>query len=206
MGFTDLPVKEYVQKVAGSTATPGGGSVCALVSSLGAALCLMAARLTLGREKHREAWGAMEELIRSMDGLLSRSLELAEQDPLAYDEVLAASKMVREGKARPESIQAAMKQAARVPMETLRALANITDLVEGVIEKGNPNCLCDIAVAVQLIRAAAKGAVCNVRENLSKIDDQNFTSRMQSEMTSLSYSIEQATARFEAFMELLLSS
>lgn len=206
MGLTDLSVKEYVQRIAAGTATPGGGSVCALVCALSAALCLMTAHLTLGRKKYSHAWSVMEELSQSMEGLLSRSLKLAEQDAEAYDKVLAAFKMVREGKARPESIQDAMKQAAVIPLETLRTLAKITDLVEEVIEKGNPNCLCDAAVAVQLIRAASKGAAYNVRANLSKIDDHNFTSRLQSETTSLENTLEQAAGRFEDFIELLLSS
>ena len=180
--------------------------MCALVCSLSAALCLMAARLTLGREKYSEAWSAMEELSSSMEALLTRSLELTQQDADAYDKVLAAYRMDPEDKARAESIQDAMKQAALVPMEALRTLAKITDLIGEVIERGNPNCLCDAAVAVQLIRAAARGAVFNVRANLSKISDKNFASRMQSEMTSLENNIEQAAGRFEAFIELLLSS
>ena len=206
MGLTGLSVKEYVQRVADGTATPGGGSVCALVCSLSAALCLMTARLTLGRKKYSEAWSVMEELCRSMEGLLARSLELAEQDAQAYDQVLAAYKAVREGSAGAESIQAAMKQAALIPMETLRTLGKITELVEAVIERGNPSCLCDAAVAVQLIRAASSGAASNVRINLSKIEDKNFASRMQTEMMSLENNIEQAAGRFEAFIELLLSS
>jgi formiminotetrahydrofolate cyclodeaminase len=166
----------------------------------------MAAHLTLGREKYSDAWGVMEELSRSMEGLLSRSLKLAQQDADAYGNVMAAFKMGRGDKTRTETIQAAMKQAALIPMETLRILARITDLVGDVIERGNPNCLCDAGVAVQLIRAATKGAAYNVRANLSKIDDRDFASRMQSEMTSLENNIEQVAGRFESFIELLLSS
>lgn len=206
MGLTDLTVKEYVQRVAEGTPAPGGGSVCALVCSLSAALCLMAARLTLGREKYTDAWSVMEESSISMESLLSRALELAGQDADAYDALLAAYRMDREDEARVQSIEAAMKQAALIPMETLRTLAKITDRIGEVIEKGNQNCLCDAGVAVQLIRAAARGTVNNIRTNLSKLDDKNFVSRMQSEMTALENNIEQATGRFESFIELLLSS
>ena len=93
-----------------------------------------------------------------------------------------------------------MKQAALVPMETLRVIAKPSGLVEEAIEKGNPNCLCDAAVAVQLIRAAAIGAAYNVRVNLSNIADKDFSSRMQSEMASLRNNIVQAVGRLEARM------
>ena len=209
MRLTSLPVKEYVQRVANGSPTPGGGSVCALAGSLGAALCLMVAHHTLGREKYRNVWAEMQELSRSAGDLVSRSLELAERDAEAYDGVVSALKLVQESQAqqeaRRESIQAAMKQAALVPLETLRAMAELPGLVEEAIEKGNPNCLCDAAVAVQLIRAAAIGAVYNVRVNLSNIADKDFSSRMQSEMTSLRNNIAQAVGRLEARIEQLMS-
>ncbi|MGC8491859.1 MAG: cyclodeaminase/cyclohydrolase family protein [Syntrophobacteraceae bacterium] len=206
MGLTDLTVKEYVERLAEGTPSPGGGSVCALVCGLSAALCLMAARLTLGREKYSDAWSVMEELSSSMESLLSQALELAGQDAEAYEGLLSAYRMEREDKTRAQSIEAAMKQAALIPMETLRTLAAITERIGEVIEKGNQNCLCDAGVSVQLIRAAARGTVNNIRANLSKLEDKNFVSRMQSEMSALANNIEQATGRFEAFIELLLSS
>ncbi len=209
MKLTGLSVKDYAQRVADGYPTPGGGSVCALAGGLGAALCLMVAHLTLGREKHRDVWAQMRELSGSAGDLLARSLELAEQDAEAYDGVLSAFKLAQESQAdkdaRRERIQAAIKQAALVPMETLRTVSKLTDLVEEAIEKGNPNCLCDAAVAVQLIRAAAMGASCNVRVNLSKIADKDFSSRMQSEMSSLKNNIAQAVVRLEARIEQLMS-
>ncbi|MGA2403573.1 MAG: cyclodeaminase/cyclohydrolase family protein [Syntrophobacteraceae bacterium] len=209
MRLTGLPVKDYVQRVADGSPTPGGGSVCALAGSLSAALCLMVAHLTLGKEKYRNVWAEMRELSRSAGNLVSHLLELAERDAGAYDGVLSAFKLAQESEAQKEvrrnSIQAAMKQAALVPMETLRTVGKLTDFVEKAIEKGNPNCLCDAAVAVQLIRAAAMGAVYNVRVNLSDITDKDFSSRMQSEMTSLRNSIVQEVGRLEVRIELLLS-
>ncbi|MGO9018085.1 MAG: cyclodeaminase/cyclohydrolase family protein [Syntrophobacteraceae bacterium] len=208
MKLTSLPVKEYVQRVANGSPTPGGGSVCALAGSLSAALCLMVAHHTLGREKYRNVWAKMQELSRSAGDLVSLSLELAERDAEAYDGVVSAFSLVQENEAqkeaRRESIEAAMKQAALVPTETLRAIAKLLGPVEEAIEKGNPNCLCDAAVAVQLIRAAAIGAAYNVRVNLSNIADKDFSSRVQSEMASLRNNILQAVGKLEARIEQLL--
>ncbi|HYA43901.1 MAG TPA: cyclodeaminase/cyclohydrolase family protein, partial [Syntrophobacteraceae bacterium] len=165
MKLTSLSVKDYVQRVADGSPTPGGGSVCALAGSLSAALCLMVAHLTLAKEKYRNVWAEMSELSRSAGDLVSRSLELAERDAEAYDGVVSAFGLARQDEAqkeaRRENIEAAMMQAALVPMETLRTIETLLSPVEAAIEKGNPNCLCDAAVAVQLIRAAANGAAYN---------------------------------------------
>ncbi|SPF47718.1 methenyltetrahydrofolate cyclohydrolase [Syntrophobacter sp. SbD1] len=205
MQLTRLSVKDYVQRVADGYPTPGGGSVCALAGSLGAALCLMVANLTLGREKYRSEWPEMHKLSHSVSNLLSGLLELAERDAEAYDGVLSAYKLDQKNESQKEerrdAIDSAMKQAALVPMEVLRALAKLTDFVEEAIEKGNPNCLCDIAVAAQLIRATAIGASYNVRVNLSNIADKNFSSCLQNEMTGLKNNIVQAIDRLEARIE-----
>jgi formiminotetrahydrofolate cyclodeaminase len=205
MGLTDLTVKEYVQKVAEGNAAPAGGSVCALACALSAALCLMTTRLTVGNKKYSAVWPEMEQLGQSMEALLTRSLELAEEDARAYGAVMEALKIDAGDKERASSIEDAMKQAALVPMETLRTLSQITDLVAEVIEKGNRNCLCDAAVSIHLIGAATAGTVNNIRANLLKIEDKNFTSRLQGETTPMENYIEQALGRFKAFIGLLLS-
>ena len=151
MKLTGLSVKDYVQRVADGSPTPGGGSVCALACSLSAALCLMVAHLTLGKKKYRKVWAEMQQLDRAVGDLVSRLFELTEQDAEAYDGVLSAFRLVQaseaQKEARRESIEAALKRAAIIPMETLRTIVKLTDFVEEAIEKGNPNCLCDAAVA-----------------------------------------------------------
>jgi formiminotetrahydrofolate cyclodeaminase len=210
MSLTSLSVKEYLQRVADGTPTPGGGGVCALVGGLGAALCLMTAHLTIGKEKYRSAWAQMLELSHRVTKLAARLLELTEQDSAAYDKLLSALKLAQENEAqkklRKESIQAAAKETAIVPLETLRTIAELIDSVELVVEKGNPNCLCDAAVAIQLIRAVARGAEYNIRANLSSITDENFSSRTRTEMISLRENIMQAVSRLEVRIELLMPS
>ncbi len=194
--------------MADGTPTPGGGGVCALVGGLGAALCLMTAHLTIGKEKYSGVWSEMLELSHRVTKLASRLLELTEQDSAAYDKLLSAFKQAQESEAlktfRQESIQAAAKETAVVPLETLRTMAELIDSVELAIEKGNPNCLCDAAVAVQLIRAAAMGAAYNIRENLSSITDKSFVSHTRTEMISLRENIMEAVSRLEVRIERLL--
>ena len=202
MSLTSLSVKEYLERVADGTPTPGGGGVCALVGGLGAALCLMTAHLTLGRQKYRSVWPEMQELSHSVTKLASRLLELTEQDSAAYDKLLSTFKLAQESEAqkklRKESVQAATKEAAIVPLQTLRTMMELIEFVEPAIEKGNTNCLCDAAVAVQLIRAAAVGAEYNIRANLSSITDPDFLSRTRTEMIRLRNNIMQAVSRLEA--------
>ncbi|NIR14320.1 MAG: cyclodeaminase/cyclohydrolase family protein, partial [Desulfobacterales bacterium] len=45
--------------------------------------------------------------------------------------------------ARKKAIEAANKEAAQVPLETLRNVHKLVPLVGEVLIKGNPNCLTD---------------------------------------------------------------
>jgi formiminotetrahydrofolate cyclodeaminase len=59
--------------------------------------------------------------------------------------------------------------AALVPLETARAAAQVCVLAARVAEHGNRNAVSDAAVAALLAEAACKGAVWNVRINVSAL-------------------------------------
>ena len=54
MLFIEKSLKDYVAEVASGAPVPGGGSVAALVGSLGAALTSMVGNLTIGRKGYIE--------------------------------------------------------------------------------------------------------------------------------------------------------
>ena len=189
MTLVELPIKLFLDRVAGDSATPGGGSVAALAGALSAALCAMVARLTVGKEKYREVWKEMERVRDGADRLGSQLQELVEDDTAAYNHVMAAYRLPKDGEEqkaiRRQSIEEATKQAALVPLETLRKLAELVDLVAEVVDKGNPNGVTDAGVAAHLIRAAAIGAAYNVRINVSGMAEKDFASRLEDEVTQL---------------------
>jgi len=189
MTLVGLPVNAFLDRVASDSATPGGGSVAALAGALSAALCAMVARLTVGREKYREVWKEMERVRDRADRLGSDLRELVEEDTEAYNLVMAAYRLPKDGEEqkaiRRQAIEEANKQAALVPLETLRKLAELVDLVAEVVDKGNPNGLTDVGVAAQLIRAAATGAAYNVRINVSGMAEKDFASRLEDEVAHL---------------------
>jgi formiminotetrahydrofolate cyclodeaminase len=186
MKTKDTTVGEFLRRLSGGSATPGGGSVAALSGALSAALCAMVGRLTIGRAKYQEVWAEMEQMQSAADRLALKLLDLVDKDIAAYDGVITALKMPKQTEehrsSRQEAVQEATKQAALVPMETVRLLAELTGLVEKAFFKGNPNCLTDAGVAAVLIRAAAQSAAYNVQVNLSGIDDEGFVRKIESEL------------------------
>jgi len=87
--------------------------------------------------------------------------------------------------ARKIAIETANKEAARVPLKILRTVAKLIPITAAVIEDGNPNCITDAGVAIQLMRTAALGSAYNVKINLNGIADDGFVADAKAETDEL---------------------
>ncbi len=189
MSYLDNPLRGYTDALASGQPAPGGGSAAALVGALGAALNSMVANFTAGREK----FAAVEEdvgrlLSRSEE--LRRSLErLTQADTEAYGQVAAAQKLPRETDeekaTRREAMQQALKAAAEVPREAVKAAHGVVTIAVDLAEKGNPNLITDVGVAAKFAVAAMECAALNVEINLAYIKDGPYVEECRRELAAL---------------------
>jgi len=196
--FADLSVRDFIAALGAGTPTPGGGSAAALCGALGSALAAMVAGLTLGKERYRDGWATMEEVRRAADELGRRFLDLVQEDADAYQGVLASLRLPKatdeEKASRQTALQDALKRAASVPLESLRASERLAHLAKTAVEKGNPSALTDAGAALHLARAAAAIAAANVKVNLADIVDDQFVAEC---MRELEERVRQAEALVE---------
>jgi glutamate formiminotransferase/formiminotetrahydrofolate cyclodeaminase len=201
MKLAELTTADFIKELSAKSPTPGGGSVAAFAGALSAALCAMVSRLTVNKEKYRDAWESMERTTAEADGLAQQLLVLMEQDSLAYNDVVAALKLPRETEqqqtARSEAVQRASRKAASVPLQTLRAVASLVDVTRTVVEMGNPNCITDAGAAAHLARAAAHAAAYNVQVNLGGIDDKDFVTECGREVEEILVRLNSIVANLE---------
>jgi len=192
----------FVASVASSAPTPGGGSVAAHVGALGAALAQMVAGLTAGRKKYMSVEAEMRELGLKASGLVNTLSALVAKDAESYSAVSAAYKLPSEpddaAQKRQAAIADALIGAAEVPLETARACADVAELAAICATKGNTNAVSDAGVAALLADAACRGAVYNVRINISALEDKSRGANLVVEANKLlartRASVEQATA------------
>ena len=186
MKLDQLSIRDFVRELGSDNPTPGGGSVAALCGALGAALSAMVSGLTVDREKFKETWPSMEEVKKTADDLVARFLDLVQEDSDAYQKVTAAFELPKETEeqnaSRQAAIEEAMKWAATVPLETLRASERLVGIAREAVRGGNPNAITDAGAAVQLANATAVVASYNVRINLSRIKDEAFVAASEKEV------------------------
>jgi glutamate formiminotransferase/formiminotetrahydrofolate cyclodeaminase len=168
-------VAGFTASVASSTPAPGGGSVAAHVGALGAALAQMVAGLTVGRKKYAAVEPEMKELGLNASALVTELQGLVDRDARAYEAVTSAYKLPKDtdeqAALRTAAIDGALAYAAQVPLETARACAAVAELAARAATHGNTNAASDAGVAALLAEAACRGAVYNVRINVSSMTD-----------------------------------
>ena len=189
----------FVASVAAATPAPGGGSVAAHAGALAAALAQMVAGLTIGKKKYAAVEGEMKEIALKAAALVNTLSALVARDAAAYGLVMAAYKLPSEPEdaaaKRKEAVAQALLGAAEVPLETARACAAVVELAQSVAQKGNTNAVSDAGVAALLAEAACRGAVYNIRINVSSLDDKSRGAGLLEEANQL---IVQTSARAKA--------
>jgi glutamate formiminotransferase/formiminotetrahydrofolate cyclodeaminase len=195
----------FVGAVAAPVPAPGGGSVAAHVGALGAALAQMVAGLTAGKKKYIAVDAEMRELALTAAGLVNTLSALVAKDAAAYTMVTDAYKLPSEPEEASHKRKAAITDsllgAAEVPLETARACARVAELAATCANKGNTNAVSDAGVAALLADAACKGAVYNVRINVSSLEDKSRGAGLIAEANQLLAQtkafVDQATAAVE---------
>jgi formiminotetrahydrofolate cyclodeaminase len=189
MGYLEETLKHYTDMLASGAPAPGGGSAAALAGALGAALNSMVANFTVGREKFAAVEADVQRLLARSEELRAVLERLTQADTAAYSQVSAAQKMPRETDeqktARTAAVQAALKVAAEVPREAVRAAYGVLEVAAELVEKGNPNLITDVGVAAKFGVAALECAALNVEINLAYIKDDAYNESVRDEMAPM---------------------
>lgn len=187
--LSDLTVKEFLERVQSDEPIPGGGSVAAFAGALSAGLSVMVARLTLGRSGETEFEERMSKLIERATLLRTRLTEDIDKDSDAYGAVMKAYRMPKgtdgEKAVRVDAIQAALAEAAQVPLSVAEAGMDLLAMAEVVVTEGNPNAVTDGAVAALMARSSVLAALYNVRINLSSIKNEALAAEMRAKADAL---------------------
>jgi len=184
-------MKDFIEKVASPSPTPGGGSIAALAGAMACSLAEMVCNLTIGKKKYAEVEKDMKDLKEKCYTMRKRFMELVDEDARAFDKVMEAFK-------KKEEIEDALKTAAEIPFNTARECISILHLLKEIAEKGNKNSISDAGVAALMAQAAFNSAILNVRINLKDMGDLDYRQKMENEMAEMKEEMEN---KFDEVME-----
>lgn len=175
----------FINALASSAPTPGGGGASAYCGMLAAALSSMVGELTVGKERY----AAVEDEIRAtLDDLAARQTrleELVQADADAFAPLAASYRMPRDTPEQQAERNAVQQQAlfgaCAVPLEIMEQCAAVIDDCAVMAEKGSRMALSDAGASALMAQAALQAASLNIFVNAQSMDDaeqaENFRRR-----------------------------
>ena len=204
--LVNMTVQAFADETAAESAAPGGGSVAALLGTLGAALGTMVANLSAHKRGWDERWQEFSHWAERGQRLKDDLLRLVDEDTIAFERVMTAlglPKGTPEEKAtRAAALAAANFGALEVPWQVMRTAFEAFDLLAAMAETGNPASASDAGVGAICARAAVRGAWLNVRTNAGGVKDK---ARLD-EILAAGAQLERASAEREAAILAIVES
>ena len=157
--YQNHTLKEYADALSMKTPTPGGGSAAALTAALGVALLSMVANYSKGKSPSQVTENKIKKIFITNAKIRRRLLGLVDLDAQAYRNVVKTRKSAEAVR------QKALRQARQVPFEVSRLCYQAVEQAPFLVAKGNKYLLSDVEVAVELLLAAYRSAMINVKIN-----------------------------------------
>ncbi len=187
--LVDLSIEQFVHKTASDSVTPGGGSVSAAVGAMGTGLGTMVANLSSHKRGWDDRWEEFSEWAEKGKEIQEKLLFLVDEDTNSYNGIVAAFGLPKsteeEQQARAEAIQQATQYAMEVPLQVMRTASAAMEVIEAMVEKGNPNSISDAGVGALAVRTAVLGAGMNVRINGLDLKDKEVAARLIAEAEAI---------------------
>ena len=172
---SDFTPSALLERISEGAPTPGGGSAAALAGALGAALVEMVSNLTHGKKKYQHFQDEAKQLLDEANHLRSELTIGIEADADAFDQVMAARRVMDLSPQEKEAqIEAATVQAGEVPLQAARLSNRVAHIAYKMVESGNINAITDAAAGGLLARTAVQIAALNVKINAKDLQDQQL--------------------------------
>lgn len=182
---TDKSVKDFTSDLGSKQPVPGGGGAASVAGALGAALGSMVAALTIGKEKYADVEDDLIYLKSRAYNLETEFLQLVEKDAAVFLDLSATYKLPKETDEEKETkermMEAALKEAALVPLDIMRKACETIELMDGFAEKGSKLAVSDAGCGVALCKSALQCAWLNVCINTKAMKDREFAEKVDTE-------------------------
>lgn len=199
--YTDSTLREVLAAFSQPTPTPGGGAAAALAAATGVSLLAMAAALAQAREKPT----SLDEVIPHLQSLRLALIAGIDRDAAAYSAVIAARRMPADTEVaadrRRRSLAEAMRTATDAPLDILKGSRQALGAAPLVATHCLRSTVADVGVAIELLRAAARGAAITVAANVPFIGDSQYVASVEAERRRLESGAEADANRAAVLIE-----
>lgn len=176
--LVDMNLADFADETASESPAPGGGSISAYVGALGISLATMVANLSSHKRGWDDRWEEFSIWAEKGQAIKNKLIHLVDEDTNAFNKIMDAYGLPKdsdtEKAARKQAIQDATKYAIEIPFKVMETVYESFELIEGMVDTGNPNSITDAGVGALCARSAIMGAFMNVKINTGDLEDKSY--------------------------------
>ena len=185
----EMKIESFIEELSSKAPTPGGGGASALCGAIGSALCSMVCNLTTGKKTYAQYESDLQRIIKRAHELNDTLLGLVDADRDAFLPLAATYSMPQntdeERERKNASLQAALYDATRVPLDIMYAACSGIELLEELVDKCSKLSISDVGVGATMLKSALLGASLNVYINTKLIEDVNIKNDFNAQADSM---------------------
>mgnify|MGYP004625481379 FL=1 len=178
MDMTNESCRKFVEVLASSAPTPGGGGAAALVGAVGTALGNMVGSLTVGKKKYADVEAEILDLKAKCDTLQTELLDLVKKDAEGFEPLAKSYGIPKDDPNRAEILEKATVEACKVPMEIMEKCCEALDYIKIFAEKGSRLAVSDAGCGAVCCKAALQAASLNVFINTKSLKDRTVAEEL----------------------------
>lgn len=162
MDMTLESCRLFVEMLASSAPSPGGGGAAALVGAIGTALGHMASNLTAGKKKYADVQAQILDVNAKCTRLEKDLLDQVEADEKSFLPLAAAYKLPKDTPDYDRLMDEATIAACEVPLKIMELCCQALDCIDFVAQKGSRLVVSDAGSGAVCCKAAMQAASLTV--------------------------------------------
>lgn len=183
--LASMSVRSFVELVGARSSAPGGGSVSALIASMGAGLGAMMGWMSYGTKKFEHLDADMRKLIAPLHENMKKLISMIDADTNAFNDYMTAMKLPKDTdeqkKLRTGLMQDGLKKAINVPLSVMKTADDCWPFMIELAKIGNASSASDLAVGAKSLETGIWGAMKNVEINMGQITDERYKAAVMKE-------------------------
>lgn len=180
MDVTKESCRFFVEILASSAPTPGGGGAAALVGAIGAALCHMVGNLTVNKKQYAHVQQEIEILNAGCALLEEELLNQVQADEQSFLPLAAAYRLPKDTPGYDRFMDEVKLNACDVPLEIMSLCCRTLDYIAIAAERGSKMAASDAGAAAVCCKAALQAASLTVFINTQTMTDRETAETIDS--------------------------
>jgi len=176
-------VRPFIERLASAEPVPGGGSAAAMAGAMGAALGQMAIGITKDKKDYTQHADRYADALDRLGPYTAALLELIDADAEAYGRVMAGYKLPKGSAERDKAVQDGLVRATEIPSRSASCAAEALRVLEPMRSIIYPSVATDLQVGMHMLRSCLRGAIANMRINLTQITNPEVRARYEDMIT-----------------------